>query len=248
MEEWKLEPARDLGVPLAKRPLDLRRESGLLETGAHFAWYAWLRVQLGLWHRLRVEGREHLPAEPPFVLAANHSSHLDSLALGCSLPWRLQDRVFPLAAGDVFFATPVLAGFAAFVMNALPLWRRNCGAHAMESLRARLVEERCVYILFPEGTRSRTGAPGRFKPGIGMLVAGTPVPVVPCRIEGAFEALPPGAVLPRPRKVVLRFGPPLVFENVPGDRTGWARAAASVEEAVLGLAGGTGLRPSRRDR
>ncbi len=235
MEEWKLEPARDLGVPLAKRPLDLRRESGLLESGAHLAWSAALRVHFALWHRIRIEGREHLPAEPPYVVAANHGSHLDALALASALPWRMNDRVFPLAAGDVFFAAPLPAGFAAFVMNALPLWRRNCGAHAMETLRARIVEERCVYILFPEGTRSRTGEPGRFKAGIGMLVAGTPVPVVPCRIEGAFRALPPGAVLPRPRKVVLRFGPPLSFGDLAPDREGWSRAAARVEEAVLGL-------------
>jgi 1-acyl-sn-glycerol-3-phosphate acyltransferase len=235
MEEWRLEPARDLGVPLAKRPLDLRRECGLVETGAHVAWSALLRVELAIWHRLRVEGRENLPAEPPFVLAANHSSHLDALALASVLPWRLQDRVFPLAAGDVFFATPVLAGFAAFVMNALPLWRRNCGGHAMEALRARLREEGCVYILFPEGTRSRTGEPGTFKAGIGMLVAGTPVPVVPCRIEGTFRALPPGAILPRPRKVALRFGAPLDFRELPQDREGWTRAAAEVETAVRAL-------------
>ena len=56
MEEWKLEPARDLGVPLAKRPLDLRREAGLVETGAHLAWSAVLRVYFAAWHRLRIEG------------------------------------------------------------------------------------------------------------------------------------------------------------------------------------------------
>jgi 1-acyl-sn-glycerol-3-phosphate acyltransferase len=235
VEEWRLEPARDLGVPLARRPLDLRRENGLLESSAHLAWAAALRVYFALWHRLRVEGRHHLPAEPPFVLAASHGSHLDAPALACSIPWRLQDRVFPLAAGDAFFATPVVAGFAAFVMNALPLWRRNFGAHAMEALRARLVEEGCVYILFPEGTRSRTGEPGPFKPGIGMLVAGTSVPVVPCRLDGAFRALPPGARLPRPRRLVLRFGAPRRFDSVPADREGWTRIASEVEAAVHSL-------------
>jgi 1-acyl-sn-glycerol-3-phosphate acyltransferase len=236
VDEWKLEPARDLGVPLAKRPLDLRRETGLLETGAHLAWFVFLRAYFAIWHRLRVEGRKNLPMETPFVIAANHASHLDASVLANPLSWKLRDRIFPLAAGDVFFETPVLAGFAAFVVNALPLWRRNCGAHAMETLRSRLVEERCVYILFPEGTRTRTGAPNRFRPGLGMLVAGTSVPVIPCHIEGARRALPPGLLLPRPTRLTLRIGAPLLFENEPNDRDGWIRVAGAAEAAVTALA------------
>jgi 1-acyl-sn-glycerol-3-phosphate acyltransferase len=240
MEEWKLEPAHDLQVPLAKRPLDLRREAGLLESGAHLAWQGCLRPYFALWHRLRVEGRENLPAEPPFVVAANHQSHLDALSISCAMPLRICDSVFPLAAGDVFFATPVVAGFAAFVMNALPLWRRNFGAHAMDALRERLVEGRSVFVLFPEGTRSRTGVTAPFRPGIGMLVAGTAVPVVPCHVDGAYRALPPGAALPRPRRLTLRFGKPLDFRAAPAGRDGWSRVASEVESAVRALAPAAG--------
>ena len=119
----------------------------LVETGAHLAWSAVLRVYFAAWHRLRIESASRLPAEPPFVIAANHSSHLDALALTRSLPWRLNDRVFPLAAGDVFFSTPAVAGFAAFVMNALPLWRRNCGAHAMDAQDHGFMYSRAFYDL-----------------------------------------------------------------------------------------------------
>jgi 1-acyl-sn-glycerol-3-phosphate acyltransferase len=243
MDEWKLEPARDIGVPLSLRPLDLRRESGLLETLAHFAWFLFLRGYFAVWHRLRVEGRVNLPRETPFVLVANHESHLDALALADALPWKVRDRVFPLAAGDVFFETPVRAGFAAFVINALPLWRRNCGAHAIQTLRARLVEEGCIYILFPEGTRTRSGAPNRFRRGVGMLVAGSPVPVVPCHIEGARKAFPPGALIPRPVRLTVQIGAPLLFGGVPDDLDGWTRVAAVVEGAVLELAR-SGARPA----
>lgn len=76
-------------------------------------------------------------------------------------------------------------------MNALPIWRKNCGAHSLADLRERLLNGRSVYILFPEGTRTRTGAIGKFKPGLGRLVAGTNVPVVPCHLRGTFAALPP---------------------------------------------------------
>lgn len=52
-------------------------------------------------------------------------------------------------------------------MNALPIWRTNCGAHSLEDLRGRLRRGQSVYVLFPEGTRTRDGAMGKFKPGIG---------------------------------------------------------------------------------
>ena len=240
MDEWRLEPAHDLGKPLAERALDLRRESGLVETCAHLAWAALLRVYFTAWHRLRVEGREHLPASPPFVVVANHSSHLDAFVLSQPLRWRDRDRAFPIAAGDVFFDAPIVRGFAAFVLNALPLWRRICGRHALATFRARLLEERCIYIIFPEGTRSRTGEPGRFRAGLGMLVAGTDVPVVPCHIDGAFRACPPGAKFPRPRRLTLRIGAPIRFDEVADDRDGWATVAAAAEAAV------TSLRPTSR--
>ena len=60
---------------------------------------------------LRFVGREHLPAAPPFVLCANHASHLDALALAAPLRLDLRDRVFALAAGDVFFESAVPTAF-----------------------------------------------------------------------------------------------------------------------------------------
>jgi 1-acyl-sn-glycerol-3-phosphate acyltransferase len=248
MEDWKLEPARDLGLPPGKRLRSHWRESGLVESLAHQLWWALVRSGLALYHRLEVEGRENLPAAPPFVLVANHSSHLDSLVLAAPHPWRLRDRIFPVAAGEVFFERPAAALLSAWTINALPLWRRRCASHALADLRRRLLEEPCVYILFPEGTRSRDGALQPFKPGLGMLVAGTPAPVVPCCIRGAFEALPPGARLPRPRKVAVRIGKPLSFAEAPDDREGWRRIAAEAEEAVraLGPPKMPGSRPGRR--
>src|SRR6185369_11630490 len=190
MPDWSYKPAADAGLPLGERARSLRRESGLIETIGHVCWWSVVRVYLRLWHRLSLRGLEHVPREPPFVLVANHSSHLDALALGAPLPWRLRDRLFPIAAGDTFFEVPAVSLLAAGLINALSLWREKCGPKALLELRRRLVEEPCAYILFPEGTRSRDGTMAGFKAGMGMIVAGTEAPVVPCYIEGAFAALP----------------------------------------------------------
>ena len=237
MDEWKLQPARDLGLSLGERWRSLRRESGLIETAAHVL--AWTIVQpyLAVCHRLAIHGREHLPAEPPFVLVANHASHLDALVLASSLPWWMRDRVFPIAAGDTFFETPVVAAFAAGVLNALPMWRRRRGPHALEQLRQRLLDEPCAYILFPEGTRSRTGTMAPFRAGLGMLVAETPVSVIPCYLHGTFQALPPDRRWPRLGRITLRIGAGLIFSSVPNDRGGWEKIAAATEAAVRYLAG-----------
>ena len=118
------------------------------------------------------------------------------------------------------------------------MWRRNCAAQALRQLRQRLLEEPCAYILFPEGTRSRDGRMGRFKCGLGMLVAGTEVPVVPCHLRGTFAALPPHRRWPRFRRITLTFGAPLRFAGAANDRDGWEGVAASTEAAIRSLADG----------
>jgi len=235
MEPWSYKPAADQGLAERERLRSLQRESGLAAYLAQGAWRAAVRGYLRLYHRLEIVGTEHLPAQPPFVLVGNHSSHLDALTLAAGLPWRLRQSVFPIAAGDVFFETPAAAFFAAMMLNALPMWRRRCGSHALHELRERLIGEPAIYLLFPEGTRSRDGRMGPFKPGIGMIVAGTDVPVVPCHLAGAHRALPAGQRWPRPTRLHLRYGAPLVFGAVTDNRDGWKEIATRLEGAVRSL-------------
>ncbi|MBX9699852.1 MAG: 1-acyl-sn-glycerol-3-phosphate acyltransferase, partial [Acetobacteraceae bacterium] len=199
------------------------------------AWRSGVRAWLRLYHRLRIEGRENLPPAPPFILVANHSSHLDALSLGAALRGAAAGRAYALAAGDHFFAGSASAAFAAGAINALPVWRGQPARAAGDIgvLRERLVEDGgSVFILFPEGTRSRTGAMGSFQAGIGALISGTGVPVVPCHLAGAFAAWPPTARWPRPGKLVLRIGMPLVFGEGYRGKAGWTRIAAECEAAV----------------
>lgn len=121
-------------------------------------------------------------------------------------------------------------------MNALPMWRNNCGRHAIEELRSRLIEEPCGFILFPEGTRSRTGEIAPFKPGLGMIVAGTSVPVVPCHLDGAHQAWPPQSKWPKDgHHIRVRCGNALNFASIENNRDGWCRIAADLEQAVRRL-------------
>lgn len=235
MNPWDLRPARDHGLGPAARLRSLAREPGLGTRATSAIWRTATRNFLSLVYRLQVEGRDNVPAEPPFVLIGNHCSHLDALTLAAAMPASLSGRTFALAAGDTFFTSDASSAFAAYAINALPIWRKHTSADDLGTLRHRLLEDRCVLILFPEGTRSRTGTLGRFRPGIGALVAGTPVPVVPCFLHGAFDAWPPGRRLPGPGRLRLVIGRPLTFETTSTDRDGTIAVAAACEAAVQAL-------------
>jgi 1-acyl-sn-glycerol-3-phosphate acyltransferase len=235
MDDWKYQSARDLDLGTRERLRSVQRETGPISSAVRFLWWTMLRGHLALFHRLRIEGRDRIPREPPFLMISNHTSHLDAPALATALPPTRIRSTYSIASATTFFEGDAQALFSSLLINALPLTRERCGAHTLEHLRRRLIEEPCVYIIFPEGTRSRSGTISNFKPGFGRLIAGTPVPVVPCHIAGAFEAWPATRRWPRPGAVRVRVGAPLVFEDVPANRAGWEQIARRAEEAVQGL-------------
>lgn len=236
-KHWQLRPARDFNMPIGERLRSQRREPGLISVTGHTLWMGLVRVYLKLAHRLTVTGREHIPRDAPFVLVCNHTSHLDTLSLSAALPRRLAHRTVALAAGDVFFSNMASAIFAATALNALPIWREDTKPSDLAFLRQRMVEDEMVFILFPEGTRSRDGSMRAFRAGLGAMVAGTPIAVVPCHLHGAHACWPATRNMPRPGKLTLTIGPPLRFETVVNDRNGWRAVAQETEAAVRALAG-----------
>lgn len=237
MSDWKYEPAKDIGLPPMERMRSHRREAGLFSATARLAWWtAWAGL-LRTWNRLSVHGREHLPRSGSFVLIANHESHLDVFALAAALPLRARQQFIPLSAEDVFFDRPTRTFFAAHVLNALPVRRGQGVRHGFAAMRERLLAEPTVFVIFPAGKRSRDGSFVPFRPGIGMLVAGTQIPVVPCHVEGAFEALRPQTKLLRPARITVRIGAPHVFGQQPDRRAGWDAIAAVLEHDSRALGG-----------
>jgi 1-acyl-sn-glycerol-3-phosphate acyltransferase len=126
------------------------------------------------------------------------------------------------------------------------VWRKRNRQKDLLSLRRRLIDEGLVFILFPEGTRIRDGTMGAFQPGIGALVAGSGVPVVPCHLDGAFDAWPATRSLPRPAPLRLRIGVPLRFDDLANDRAGWEAVTRACEAAVRALGGAGAARETTR--
>jgi 1-acyl-sn-glycerol-3-phosphate acyltransferase len=241
MDPWHYEPATDLQQPMIERLRNFPREPDMLvyglRMGAAFLSRSWLR----LYHRFSITGGENLPESGSFVIVANHASHLDVLCLLAALPFGRLHRTFPAAARDYFFVNVPRLLLAAVVVNALPFERRASPRQSL-SLCHRLLEgPGNGLILFPEGTRSGTRELGEFKPGIGLLVAGTGHPVVPCYLEGTASAWPKHAWLPRPRKVALRIGAPRVYSGYGRGKDSAMQIARELREAVLALAGAAAI-------
>lgn len=166
-----------------------------------------LRWVYRLGFRLRGEGMEHLPEKGPFIIAANHTSHLDSGALLSLLGRRARD-VHVVGAKDYFFNSDLKGWFVSTFLNVLPFDRQDDFLQSLQ-LSEDAVRLGRSLIIFPEGTRSLSGRMAPFKPGLGLLALELGVPIVPAYIEGTFEALPKGRSLPRFRPITVRFGPPI---------------------------------------
>jgi 1-acyl-sn-glycerol-3-phosphate acyltransferase len=143
------------------------------------------------------------------------------------------------AASDYFFASLPGAAAAALLTNALPFDRRHstrgCLRACAQLLAPASRNSHRVLIVFPEGTRSADGSIGPFKRGVGELVAGTDLPVVPCHIDGAFDAWPKHRWLPRFRKVRVSIGNPRTYARSSRGKTSAIAIANDLRKAVISL-------------
>jgi 1-acyl-sn-glycerol-3-phosphate acyltransferase len=235
MDPWHYDPAGDLEQSLVERLRRFPREPDMLVYGLRSMAAILTRGWLKTYHRFSIVGRERLPADGSFVMVANHSSHLDALCLLAALPLGKVHRAFPAAARDYFFVTVPRLAAAAVLVNAVPFERHASPRQTLSTCRNLLENPGNILMIFPEGTRSTSGELGDFKPGIGLLVAGTKLPIVPCYLEGALRAWPKGAWLPRPRRVCLTIGEPRQYSHLGTGKTSALKIAQDLRNSVLSL-------------
>jgi long-chain acyl-CoA synthetase len=171
---------------------------------------AFMRVGMAIWHGFEARGGEHLPTGA-FIVAANHSSHLDTGAVVTAFGKR-GNELFIMGARDYFFSSRARGWFFHTFLNVVPFDRTENMIKGLRLAQSVLRSGRPV-LIFPEGTRSPDRELHPFKPGIGLLGVELGVPIVPCLIEGTFDALPKGRLLPRRRPIRVTFGPRLNMDE-----------------------------------
>jgi len=190
-----------------------------------------VRPFLLLFIGLRIRGREHLPAREPFVLIANHSSHLDTLTLLSLFPLARLRRIRPVAAADYFERNRFVAWLSRTFFNILPIARRKITAEN-DPIRQMLValEHGDALILFPEGTRGAGNDVGHFHTGVARLALKMPeLAIVPAWLRNMGRALPKGQFVPVPIFCEIALGP---SSRPKGTRD---EIVAQLEAAVRGL-------------
>lgn len=186
------------------------------------AFWGFIRLMLGGYITVKVEGEDRLP-KPPFILISNHNSHLDTLSLYHALGKDRQRSLAVLAAQDYFFKNKIMGYFFKSVLNTIPVGRSGDFSDGLNCAR-QLVDRGRIVLIFPEGTRSVTGALQPFKPGIGLLVSMLDVPIIPVKLIGPYELWPKGQSTPKRGTVTVRFGSSYaVPSNVAGKKVDYAR-------------------------
>ena len=180
---------------------------------------------LGRW---TAEGREHV-ADGPLILASNHLGNVDPMVLAVAVRRR---HVRFMAKAELFEGplSPFVRSWGAF-----PVRRGGSDREAMRLAEA-TVRAGGLLGMFPEGTRSATGALGEIHGGTAVIALRTNTPILPCRLTNTNLLGKPRSLWPRPR-VSARFGAPIAAAREPGSLGPQARALTErLREALDALA------------
>ncbi len=192
---------------------------------------------------MKCEGCTNVPVHTNFIVAANHTSHLDTGLIRMALGEAGRDLV-ALAAADYFFDNKYKRAYMYNFTNTVPMERsgslRKSLRHALSFL-----ERGYNALIFPEGTRSLSGELADFKPVLGFLALTAQVGILPVYVYGTYEALPKGSNMLRSRDVGARVGRYLAIEELEAMTQGMSKSeayrliAAFVRHEIENLRDGT---------
>jgi long-chain acyl-CoA synthetase len=171
-------------------------------------------------------------------LAANHASHLDAFAVLVALGDRAGE-VALVGARDYFFNRVWKRLILPRALHIIPFDREGDFLEGLRLCREAIGQGRSL-LIFPEGTRSRSGELQPFRAGVGVLAVELGLPIIPTAIQGTYHALPKGRLLPRRHPIRVAFGPPVLSGPLDGgdERTSYERyrdVVDRVREAVQAL-------------
>ena len=173
---------------------------------------------------IEVDGQGNIPANTNFIIASNHSSHLDTGLITYAMDG-LGGEIGAVAAKDYFFDDPKRRFYFENFTNLVPMERHGSLKKSLK-LAGEVLQGGNSLLIYPEGTRARDGVMTEFKPALGYLCLNERVPILPVYLGGTHEALPVGAMLPKERTLYVRIGAPIDPSEMQEQTKDWPRSEA----------------------
>jgi 1-acyl-sn-glycerol-3-phosphate acyltransferase len=186
-----------LGVVLA-----LLDRSGEAVIWVARSWVRWILTTCGV--RVGVSGLENLDATRPYVVMANHQSVFDTAAIVATLPSSFRFVAKRELTWIPFFGWALAAGGHVIIDRS----NRESSVRSLERAAVRVRNGKTV-VIFPEGTRGRTGELGEFKSGGFHLALAAQVPILPVSVSGSSAITPPRSLRIESGRIHVRYGEPI---------------------------------------
>ena len=164
--------------------------------------------------KVTIEGLEHLDKGTSYIFMSNHTSHLDVAAFMAKLPFSI--RFF---TKKELLKIPIF-GQAIYMGKHIIIDRKNTekAKKSINEAKKRIKKYGFSVLVFPEGTRSKTGTMGEFKKGGFVLAIETGIPIVPIEVSGSFALLPAHALLIKSGAIHIKVGNPIPVNSYTVER------------------------------
>ncbi|GEN31825.1 1-acyl-sn-glycerol-3-phosphate acyltransferase [Cerasibacillus quisquiliarum] len=170
-------------------------------------------------YRIKVVGKENIPTKGPVIICSNHISNLDPPVIGITSP-----RVIHFMAKEELFektfSRKLLTGIHAF-----PVRRGMADRNALRT-GLKILKEGKVLGLFPEGTRSRTGKPGKPLAGVGFFALRSDAVVIPCAIKSSYKPF---------KRTIVTYGEPVEMNELRKQKASAQETADTIMKEIKNL-------------
>lgn len=153
----------------------------------------------------RIEGETNVPPHTNFIVAPNHSSHLDTGLVKKALGKETAEQTVAVAAADYWFDTKYKRAYMNNFTTLVPIERTGSLRQSLRHV-TRILEEGYNALIFPEGGRQLSGEIAEFKPIIGYLALNQKIGILPIYLWGTYEAFPKGTIIPQTKSLGAKIG------------------------------------------
>ncbi len=199
----------------------------------------------------RIDGRANVPQHVNFIVAPNHTSHIDTGLVKKALGKDVAEQTVAVAAADYWFDTKYKRAYMNNFTTLVPIERTGSLRQSLRHV-TQILNEGYNALIFPEGGRQESGEITEFKPIIGYLALNQKIGILPIYIWGTYQAFPKGTIIPKGKSIGAKVGAKVgrfldydelrkMTENVPNTEA-YRLVAARVQHEI------ENMRDGRRDK